>query len=275
MQELDPSVADYLTALTERAQSILGANLVGVFAAGSLALDAYEHGRSDIDIAIVCAGAMALPVKQTIVGALRHEALPCPARGLELVVYRSAVAGAGRPDPGFEVELNTGPRMSFRATWAGVDRQAADGTFWYAIDRSILAERGVALLGPPAGAVFRSVPDDELIALLIASLRWHLGLADESVPDPEFEDDGSGDASWTADAVLNACRAWRRVLSGHWSSKRDAGREVLSLSDSGDLDHAVVEQALAARHGAAPPSVRAARAFQLSVLGRLERMIRR
>ncbi len=68
-----------------------------MYAAGSLALDAYQHGRSDIDIAIVCADALALPVKQTIVGALRHEALPCPARGLELVVYRQR--SPGRDDP--------------------------------------------------------------------------------------------------------------------------------------------------------------------------------
>ncbi len=155
--------------------------------------------------------------------ALRHESLPCPARGLELVVYRAAVADAGRPDPGFEVELNTGPRMPFRATWSGADRQLADGTFWYAIDRSILAENGLALLGPPAGTLFRSVPDEDLIALLIASLRWHLGPVDDPVPDAEAES-----APWTDDAVLNACRAWRRMQSGHWTSKQVAGREVLS-----------------------------------------------
>lgn len=269
MQELDLSVGEYLATLTERTISILGADdLVGVYAAGSLALDAYEHGRSDIDIAIVCARTLSLPSKMAMVEALRHDALPCPARGLELVVYRAEVAGAGRTDPGFEVELNTGARMSFRVTWAAADRPMADGTFWYAIDRSILAERGLALLGPLAGTMFRSVPEDELLLLLITSLRWHLGSADES------ETAESKTASWTDDAVLNACRAWRRVRSGHWSSKQEAGRQVLSLNDDDELDRAVVEQALAARDGAALPSVPDARAFQRAVLIGLERFVR-
>ena len=92
-------------------------DLVGVYAAGSLALDAYEPDRSDIDIAIVCSAALPMATKESIVAALRHESLPCPARGLELVVYRTEVAGAATSDPGFEVELNTGPRMDFRATY--------------------------------------------------------------------------------------------------------------------------------------------------------------
>ena len=62
-----------------------------------------------------------------------------PARGLELVVYTRATAGAGRPEPGFEVELNTGPAMTFRATYDPADRPVADGRFWYALDRSILS----------------------------------------------------------------------------------------------------------------------------------------
>ena len=203
MQALDPVAADYLTALTERAQLLLLSDLVGVYAAGSIALDAYEPGRSDIDVAIVCSAELPVATKQAIVAALRHEWLPCPARGLELVVYRTEVAGGATGDPGFEVELNTGPRMDFRATYAGADRKERDGTFWYAVDRSILAERGLALLGPPAQQVFRSVPDDELVRLLIASLRWHVGAESGAIGVAEEQEY----ASWTDDAVLNSCRA--------------------------------------------------------------------
>ncbi len=67
MQELDPSVKRYLAALTQRAQSTLVDDLVGVYAAGSLALGAYEHGRSDIDIAIVCSRALHMSEKQAVV----------------------------------------------------------------------------------------------------------------------------------------------------------------------------------------------------------------
>ena len=48
--------------------------------------------------------------KRALVEALRHEALPCPARGLELVVYPLATARSGGGEPGFELNLNTGAR---------------------------------------------------------------------------------------------------------------------------------------------------------------------
>ena len=276
MTTFAPEVGGYLGALTTRARAVLGYELVGVYAAGSLALDAYEPGRSDIDIAIICRSTLQLPIKEALVAALRHESLPCPARGLELVVYRGEIAAARGSDPGFEVELNTGSRMAFRATYAGPDRRVEDGTFWYAIDRSILAKRGVAVTGPPAAAVFRSVPEAALVELLIASLRWHLGQVDDAEPDP----DQSGElASWTDEAVLNACRGWWRVRSGRWSGKVEAGREVLAgqWPAAGDpapaeapFDRAVVEQALTARTGGAPPSVRQPRRFQRAILAELQ-----
>jgi len=267
----NPAVKEYLSALTDRTRTILGSNLVGVYAAGSLALGSYEQGRSDIDIAIVCGTALDRPTKEQVIRGLRHESLACPARGLELVVYRREVATAGTPEPGFEVELNTGRRMDFRATWAGEDRAEPDGTFWYAIDRSILAERGRSLVGPPADEIFRSVPEAVLIDLLIASLHWHLA-QEITVPVDQ-------PADWTSDAVLNACRAWRRVLSGHWSDKVTAGGEVTQAAigqfEADDhqegIEWEVVDQAIAARDGAAGPLVGQAREFQRGVLARLQR----
>lgn len=261
MQALDHAVQDYLTALTERTQLLLLADLVGVYAAGSLGLDAFDPDRSDIDIAIVCSAVLPMATKQAIVAALRHEALPCPARGLELVVYRSDIAAAATSDPGFEMELNTGPRMDFRATYAGADRQERDGTFWYAVDRSILAQSSRVLLGPPSPQVFRTVGDEQLVELLIASLRWHLAadVVDEQV------------ASWTDDAVLNSCRALQRMRTGRWLSKAEAGRQLMAEHRTPSR---VVEQSLAAKSGGRRPGVREARAFQREVLADLEQFTR-
>ncbi|MGY0008193.1 nucleotidyltransferase domain-containing protein, partial [Micromonospora sp. I033] len=151
---MDDDVRRYLDELVGRARAVLGDDLIGAYAAGSVGLGAYQPGRSDVDVALVVAGPVADAAKRALVDRLRHEALPCPARGLELVVYRRDVAGAGGPEPGFEVELNTGATMPFRATYDPADRPAADGRFWYALDRSILRQSGLALLGPPAAEVF-------------------------------------------------------------------------------------------------------------------------
>ncbi len=265
MLVVDPAARDYLAALAARGRDVLERDLVGVYAAGSIALDAYQPGRSDIDVAIVVTGPLSPPAKQALVEGLRHEALPCPARGVELVVYRVEVAAAAGGEPGFEVELNSGAVMPFRVTWAGEARRDEDGTFWYAIDRSILAERGLTVYGPAAATVFRSVPDEQLVTLLLASLQWHLaqpadGGDPSAVPGP----------AWTDDAVLNACRALQRIRTGHWSSKVAAGQQLL-WDDPDPAVRDVVSRAIAARQGGAHPSVQEAQTFQRTVLAGLQR----
>jgi len=201
----DPAVQDYLTEVAHRCRDVVGDEVVGVYAGGSLALDGYRPGRSDIDVAVVVAGRLDDEAKRSLVSALRHESLPCPARGLELVVYRADVAASGRVDPGFEVELNTGARMDFRATFDPAARPPQDGSFWYAVDRSILHEHGKAVFGPPAVEVFGEVGG--LRSVLAESVRWHLDHA-------------------RADGVLGAHRALIRVRTGRWVSKLEAARIV-------------------------------------------------
>ena len=193
----------YLAELTRRLRDALGDELLGVYAGGSYALGAYEPGRSDIDVTAVAAGALTAATKGAIVERLRHEALPCPARGLEFVVYPIATAQSGGGEPGFELNLNTGAEMGFR-----VDEQPGQiEGFWFAIDRAILREHGVALSGPPPADLIAPIPRATLLLLLQESIRWH---RDSDVP-------------LGSDAVLNTCRALRFATEGTWSSKREAG----------------------------------------------------
>ncbi|MEU4640307.1 nucleotidyltransferase domain-containing protein [Micromonospora sp. NPDC023814] len=283
MSDLDPALRRYLADLVAAARDVLGDALVGAYAAGSVGLGAYQPGRSDVDVALVCADALDLARRQELVARLRHEALPCPARGLELVVYRRAVAASGTPEPGFEVELNTGARMAFRATWAAADRPAGDGLFWYGLDRSILHQCGHALLGPPAAETFADLSPADLRRLLTDALRWWLAL-----PTPP----GDGPAPGAEDAVLGACRSLVKVRHGVWLSKADAGRRLIAdgwpadptaggwpadpavgpaadptARDGGPAD--LIARSIAARAGGPPPSGPEARAFQRRVLAEI------
>lgn len=125
---------DGLTAYLERlvlvARDVLGEALLGGYVTGSAALSAYEPGRSDVDVALVVREPLHRVAKEGMVARLRHEALACPARGLELVVYRADVAASGTAAPGFELERNTGATMPLRVTFDAADRPAADGRFW-------------------------------------------------------------------------------------------------------------------------------------------------
>ncbi|MER7456409.1 nucleotidyltransferase domain-containing protein [Micromonospora sp. NPDC126480] len=259
---MDSDLSRYLTELVRAAGAVPGVELVGAYAGGSVGLDAYQAGRSDVDVALVSAGVLGYEAKRALVARLRHEALPCPARGLELVVYRRDVARSGVPDPGFEVELNTGARMAFRATYDPADRPVADGHFWYGLDRSILHQHGRALLGPPAGEAFADLSPADLRRLLVEALSWWLA---RPVPP------GDVPAPGTEDAVLGAARALVRFRHGVWLSKGDAGRRL--ATDGGDRDDRwvvdLLERSVAARAGGAPPHGPEARAFQRRVLAEI------
>jgi len=236
-------VAAYLTELCRRVQATV--EVVGIYAGGSYALGAYQPGSSDLDVAGVTRGPLAQEEKDELVAQLRHEALPCPARRLEAVFYSATDAASTGVAPAYQLNLNTGAGTALH-----VDREPKPGEgFWFAIDRAILHDHGVALVGPPAQAVFGSIPRRLLLPVIADALSWH------------FEG-----ATSTSDSVLNACRALRFAVSGDWSSKASAGWWALDYVG----EREVVRQALAARTGGPQPTKRAAHAFLGSILEEIE-----
>ena len=219
---MDADVEHYLNALVDAARGTLGPNLIAAYGAGSVGLNAYEPGRSDVDVAMVCEEPVDLQQKHALVAQLRHEALPCPARGLELVRYRRAVAQSGTPEPGFELELNTGPRMHFRATYAVDERPTEDGRFWYGLDRSILHQSGYVILGPPASEMIADLSATHIRSLLVDSLRWWLNRAMPLGAEP---------APGAEDAVLGVCRALVKSRDRAWLSKGAAGSPTARFGD--------------------------------------------
>jgi hypothetical protein len=203
----------YLEELSERARAVLGTSLVGVYAGGSYALDAYEQRRSDVDVAIVVEAPLPHDTKQALVQATRHENLHCPSRGLELVVYDRAAAGSTAETAAFELNLNTGVEMEFLAQLTPDQTQS----HWFAIDRAILREHAVTLAGPAPRDVFGLIPYAVLLGALAQSLSWH----------------ARGNAR-SDDSVLNACRALRFARTRVWSGKEAAAR--WALEQGADVD---------------------------------------
>ncbi len=194
---------------------MLGDELLGVTLTGSLALDAYEPGRSDIDVIAVVSAPLERERAEAIVQATSHRTLPCPAKLLELVVLR-------RGGPPFELNLNIG---------AGIPDHVglhpyAEPLFWFPIDVAIARARGRALLGPPPRELLDEPPRETVRQALLESLDWH---AEHEPTDPN--------------AILNACRGWRWARTGRWTSKRRAGEWARTRM----ADPAAVDAALAAR----------------------------
>jgi hypothetical protein len=117
-------------------------------------------------------------------------------------VYTERAARTPTADPNYELDLNTGATMPFRASFDDADADR----HWYVIDRAVTREHGISLVGPPPAEVFAETPRRILIDALAASIDWHREAGDRE----------------RNNAAQNAARAVRFAEQGVWSSKKAA-----------------------------------------------------
>ncbi|MGZ0199094.1 aminoglycoside adenylyltransferase domain-containing protein [Streptomyces sp. RM1] len=243
-------VRAYLAELVRRTRAVCGPRLTGVVAVGSLALGDYRHGRSDVDVTVVVEELPAAALRE-LADALAHLRLPCPAAGLELVVYAADFARTPSGEAGYLLDLNTGAQLPERAAFD----PAGGPSFWYVIDRSVAHQAGIALYGPPAAEVIAAPRPADLTAAIRASVREH----------------GDGEGHLADNRVLNGCRSLVYCRTGRWSAKRDAAAQVAATEEEfRPLVEAAVrsfERPRAAALSLPDPQVRA---FLAWVRGRVE-----
>ncbi|MEV7815537.1 aminoglycoside adenylyltransferase domain-containing protein [Streptomyces flaveolus] len=204
-------VRPYLTELVRRTRAACGSRLTGVVAVGSLALGDYRHGRSDIDVTVVVEGPPEAAALRELADALDHRRLPCPAAGLELVVYAADFARVPSGEAGYLLDLNTGAQLPGRTAFD----TAGGPSFWYVIDRSMAHQDGITLYGPPASEVIAAPRPTDLYTAIRASVREH----------------GDGEGHLADNRVLNGCRSVVYCRTGRWVAKRDAARQVAAAED--------------------------------------------
>ena len=193
-------VDSYVQQLTGVLRGVIDDDLRAVYVIGSNAMGGYLAGASDIDVLAVSDRPLAVAEKERLVGEL--SAIPCPARGVELVVYPTAsVVGPDR-SPRFELNCNVGPGMGTRISY----ESGADARHWFLLDLAMARERARPIVGPPPMELIGPIPRGWILEALAESLAWHRDAG-------PIEDDN---------AVLNACRTWRFVVEGEWSSKDGA-----------------------------------------------------
>jgi hypothetical protein len=242
----------YVASVVERLCAVLGEALIAVYPTGSLALDGYVPGRSDIDLMAVVDPVPPRSVLRAVAARLSHEELPCPATGLEFVLYPRRTVSAGTVDAGYVLDLNTGRELPPKV---GLD--PGDGPrFWYAIDRSVSYQSDLALVGPPPQAVLRPVPFEVLLPVVVESIR---GFA-------------SSVAEYGDNAVLNGCRALRYGAQRRWYAKPVAARWALDAAPAfGTLIGAAIASHAAGRAVRPPLSGTEVRGFLEYVLSQLDR----
>jgi hypothetical protein len=187
--EIPPQLATYLDRIVETMSSI--AELDAVYLLGSAALGAYEQGTSDVDVVAVTSRSLSQEERRALAEA--GEAIPCPARKLELVVYP-------RGSDEWEINLNTGEHVSFDT--------AEEPGFWFVLDRAIAEQHAVPLIGPPWSELFAPVRREEVLDALAEAFDWY------------DREDPAGPSSRLA--VLSTIRTWCWLETGDWVSKPEA-----------------------------------------------------
>jgi hypothetical protein len=196
-------IAGYLSELTTRVVDRLGNRLIAAWLVGSGALGDFDPQRSDIDVQAVSRTRLARPELERLAAALCHDALPCPVRGLEFVLYaREDLTGPG--GPAFQLNLNTGPEMQYHAGY----EPAAEPRFWFTLDVAIAREHGRSLAGPPPATILPSLPRAFVLAAHGDAIAWYRAHAPEQ-------------------ALVTASRAAAWAAEGRWLSKGEATRWML------------------------------------------------
>lgn len=219
---LPEQVEAYLEEIVKRLTDYLQDQLVGVYLFGSASYGAYESGLSDLDVQAIVKDQLNTVDKQTVISRLNQAALPCPATKLEFVVYaQSAVYPASR-HPRFELNLNTGHHQPDHIS---LD-PANESSHWFLLDIAMGRELGRSLYGPDTTDAFGAIPRRWMLEAIANSLEWHRANELNS-----------------ANSVLNACRGWRFIDTGEFSSKLDGAKWALRQQGCPDI----VRRAIAAR----------------------------
>src|SRR3954447_22710368 len=152
----------YLDHLSSRLQQALGDELSAVYLTGSTAVGAHRPGTSDVDVLVVVEHAERDALER-VVEVCAHEALPCPAEKLELVVYeRSGIA-----DTRWSLNFDTG-----RATHhIGFD-PSAEPEHWFVLDLAFAREHAKALVGTPPHEPIQPVADERIERALVELVEW-------------------------------------------------------------------------------------------------------
>ena len=261
MQGIDPDIQQYLDRVVSTLGEHLGAELVGAYLHGSLALGAFDPGRSDVDILAVCAAPLS-PKRRTSVGQAL-AAIPRPPSGgdLELSLVDEAAVRMPPAAPPFEVHVSTHEEPS---VVDGADRPGDEDLL---IHFAMVRARGHVLAGPEPGELFPAPDRAALIRAFLSDIEWarENGAAGwEGHYMPEFAS--------MAYRVLNAARSWRYLETGDLGSKVE-GAAWLEHRDPDPDVHTLLDAALAFQRGDLPdrPDDQTVNAF----VDRVDSMLRR
>jgi len=210
--------------LADSCTDILQTTLVSAILHGSLTLDDFQPGASDLDLLLVVERGHTPSETDALVGTVRAAYLG-PAGGIDLLVVTRRTAEVPADHPSRELLVGRWPGPGEGLEVEPRDDHVPD--VWPEL--SMARAKGRSILGPEPREVIGEVPVDRVRANGIGWLTTWLERTD--------------DAENAVHMVLTACRIWRFAVDAEHSSKTGAARWALER----DPSLTGVEQALTAR----------------------------
>jgi hypothetical protein len=202
----------------------LGETVAGVILHGSLTLDDYVPGRSDLDLLVVVDHPPSDAQFAALVEAMASRRAEAPGP-VDLRLVTRQVAASPTPAPPLEAYLRLAPSSGVR-----VEERRHPGERDLAVELSVCRTHGRSLLGAAPAELLGEVPDRWVVAAGDAQLAAWQAIGN----DPPY-------AELT---VLTACRVWRFAEEGRHVSKAAAAEWALRR----DPALQVVRDALRQRH---------------------------
>jgi Domain of unknown function (DUF4111)/Nucleotidyltransferase domain len=184
----------------------LGEAVAGVILHGSLTLDDYVPGRSDVDLLVVVDQPLTDAQVAALTEAVERRRPLAPGR-VDLRVVTRQVAASSTPAPPMELSIQITPGSGL-----AVERRHP-GERDLVVELSMCRAHGRSLLGAAPAELIGEVPD-----------RWVLAVGDAQLADWEAIGDDPRHAALT---VLTTCRVWRLAEEGRHCSKTAAGAWAL------------------------------------------------
>ena len=186
-------VADVVDAVTE----VLGPDVLGAYVYGSAVTGGLHH-RSDLDLLVVVDADPDPDVRAALVAALlpvgRRAGKRPDDRSVELTVVVRSDLVPWRYPPRQAFQYGEWERDDYLAGFVPAPRSEPD----LAVLLSIAVEHGVALAGPPIGALLGPVPAADLRRAMVDLI-------------PRLD----GDLEWdTANVILTMARVWATLETG-------------------------------------------------------------
>jgi hypothetical protein len=232
MSSVEEAAVAAAKRLADSCTDILQTTVVSAVLHGSLTMDDFRPGRSDLDLLLVVERGLTSSEADALVGAVRAADLG-PAGGVDLLVVTRRTAETAADCPGRELLVGRWPGSGEELEVEGQDDHVPD--LWPELSEA--RANGRSLLGPEPREVIGEVPHDRVRANGIGWLRTWL---------ERIDDDKNA-----VHMVLTACRMWRFELTGEHTSKTAAARWALER----DPSLIGVELALSARSTSDTPRI--------------------